>query len=137
MIQNQEREYFEKNKKQLELIGEIITVFNRIENIVVASISDIFVSSFGGHERMFLINDVLNDGDIFERFEQKIDFLKRVIKRISRIAIERKEKFEEEKYLKICASIKEIQKYRNKIAHMSLAISPEGKAMIFKRKTDK
>ena len=130
------KKFFEEHKLELGEVGEIITVFNRIENIVVMLISNAFASVYG-QERIILINDTLNDGNIFETFEQKINFLEKVISRVAMIATKRSESFDEKKYLAVCKSIRNIQKYRNKIAHISLAFSPEGKAVIFKRKKDK
>lgn len=130
------RKLFEKHKKELLQIGEIIIVFNSIENIMVAYLSSIFASHYDSSERLILMNDALCDVSIFETFNQKINFLEKAIKRVARIATEKGETFNERKYLDICKSIRDIQKYRNKIAHMLLVISREGKAIIYKRKTD-
>ncbi len=128
---------FNNHKEELRQVVEIITVFNRIENIVVIFVSSAFASVYDGQERIILMNDVLNDVNIFETFNQKLNFLEKTISRVAMIAKRAKEAFDEKKYLNVCKSIRDIQRYRNKIAHMSLMFSPEGKAVIFKRKKDK
>ncbi len=132
-----EHKFFEEHKNELGQVGEIITVFNRIENMVVLFLTDMFTSLYDNHERMLFMNDSLNDISIFETFNQKMNFLEKAITRVAMIATKSELAFEEKKYLAVCKSIRGIQKYRNKIAHMSLAISAEGKAVIFKRKADK
>jgi hypothetical protein len=104
--------------------------------MVILLASNAFASIYD-QERLILINDTLNDINIFETFNQKLNFLEKIISRVSMIATKNGEVFDEKKYLAVCRSIRGIQKYRNKIAHMSLAFSPEGKAIILKRKKDK
>lgn len=131
------KEFFKKHKKELRQVGEIITIFNRIENVIVIYLTILFSSLYDKQERYFLINDTLNDVNIFQTFNQKVNFLEKSIKRVSMIATKRKKTFNEKKYLTVCKSIRKIQEYRNKIAHMPLAFSLDGKAIIIKRKTDK
>ncbi len=131
------RKQLDNQSHQLVLVGKIITVLNLVEQHVVIALT-LFLGdpAHSNQEKETLFNDLLWDQKVFETFEHKRQFLIRVVRRLARIAAERRIAFPEEQYLDLCKSISDVQEIRNKVAHHYLTYSLEGKAGYHVRKKD-
>ncbi len=134
------RKHIDEQGDKMKLVGGIISVLNRIESYVKLIVSTAFIDNkYISYEKIYLINDILNDDKIFCKFEEKRLLLEKVIYITARIVNKKNIdiKFDHKKYLDFCEKIKNVQKIRNNIAHNNLGFSAEGFAVIYKRKSDK
>lgn len=114
---------FKEYTNQLTTVGKIILVYNRLEWIINALITTTFcVTKNTKQELTFLISDCLNNQKIFGEFEQKINFAEAIIKRAAFIVkyynFTKEKSFNDVECLKVCMSIRKIQRSRNKIVHL-------------------
>jgi len=132
------RIHIEQHKNQMELIGGIFTVLNRLENGINHVISSAFVdSNCRSQEKMHFISTILADEHIFCKFEEKRLMFKKLIEaadylvRKNNISIE----FNREKYLELAKKIKKVHEIRNNIAHNYILPDADGVGTYYKGKS--
>jgi len=124
--------------EQFKKIGAISYIFNRIDVNLITMLSMFFYNDANPQpEKNAIFIDALLDISILGAFKAKRKLVEKVIRGISRVALEKSLGFDETKWLGICKSIEDVQELRNKLAHRYLSFLPDGKVGFAIRKKDK
>lgn len=124
--------------EEYKKIGILFSQLNFVEIQVITFLTMFFGNQGKKETKDTVLNDALFDNDIFERFENKMNLVKRIISTLDRVSKGKGGAFDKNKYLKICEKIKGVQTVRNQLAHHHLGIRVDGKGVGFlKRKSDK
>lgn len=131
------RELQEKYPEIFKNIGGIIYNLNKIETLIITTLSIFFTDiSNPQSEKNFIFNDAMADENVFPSIENKRRLLVKVIKGVWRVCEENGICFEKKRWLDICESIKRLQNIRNNLAHHHLVFPNEGGVGYYVRKSN-